>query len=382
MQSETWRVGVLFSQTGVTSAVERTQLAATMLAIEEINATGGVCGHRIEPIVYDPGSIPRRYRDFAEQLCDVDRVSVIFGCYMSSTRKAALPVIEARGALLFYPTLYEGFEYSRHCIYTGAAPNQNSVQLVNYITKNFGNRVFLIGSNYVYPYESNRIMADLFLQAGGKILDERYVSLDIDKADFAAAIRKIKVTKPDVIYSTVVGDGIAKFYEAYREAGFDPATTPIASLSTTEAEIAQMAPGVALGHITAAPYFGSLLNAANSAFATAYQRSHGKGLPLTACAEAAYFQVFLYAAGLQRSGSDRFADLLPHLHYAEYDAPQGRVKIERSNNHTHLWPRVGKVRADGQFDVVYDPGVRVSPDPYMLEYKLDSVLPDAIKRHH
>lgn len=168
-RARTWRVGVLFSTTGVTAAVERTQQAATLLAIEEINESGGVLGLPIEPVLYDPESRPKRYGELAKVLCDEDGVAVIFGCHMSSTRKAVLPVVEAHRALLFYPTLYEGFEYSPNCVYTGAAPNQNSVQLVRYLIQNFGKRLFLVGSDYVYPYESNRIISDLFRQAGGEM---------------------------------------------------------------------------------------------------------------------------------------------------------------------------------------------------------------------
>src|SRR5271166_4750707 len=154
-----WRVGVLFSQTGVTRAIEQTQLNATLLAIEEINARGGVLGRLIEPVMYDPASDPKKFRAFAERLFQVDRVKLLFGCYRSSTRKAVLPVVESHRGLLFYPTLYEGFEYSRHCIYTGAAPNQNSLQLAKFLLSTYGNRFLLVGSNYIYPYESNRHMA-------------------------------------------------------------------------------------------------------------------------------------------------------------------------------------------------------------------------------
>ena len=149
----TWRVGVLFSQTGVTAAIERSQLNATLLAVEEINKAGGVLGRAIEPDIYDPASDPKQFRTLAERLLTVDRVRLIFGCYMSSTRKAVLPVVEALRGLLFYPTLYEGFEYSLHCIYTGAAPNQNSLQLAKFLLQHYGNRFVLIGSNYIYPYE-------------------------------------------------------------------------------------------------------------------------------------------------------------------------------------------------------------------------------------
>ncbi|WP_448647400.1 transporter substrate-binding domain-containing protein [Pseudomonas mohnii] len=371
MTSETWRVGVLFSTSGITAAVECTQRNATLLAIEQINSQGGVCGRLIEPIDYNPESDPKKYREYAERLCDQDKVSVIFGCYMSSSRKAALPVIEARGALLFYPTLYEGYEYSQHCIYTGTAPNQNSVQLVTYVNQKYGNRIVMIGSNYVYPYESNRVIADLFSQAGGRVLDERYLSLNAKADEYKAVVDRIAQLNPDAIYSTVVGDGIALFYQAYRDAGLNPETMPIISLSTSEAEIAQMPAGTAQGHITAAPYFEGLDTPKSHEFMAAYHARFGSGARLTACAEAAFFQVHLYAIGLERAGTDHFPFLLPHLHNAEFDAPQGRVKIDNTNNHTHLWSRVGKVNSEGLFDVVFEPGVRVAPDPYMLEHYLD-----------
>lgn len=370
-QARTWQVGVLFSTTGVTAAVERTQQAATLLAIEEINQAGGILGLPIEPVVRDPESRPKRYEELAREMCDDQGVRVIFGCHMSSTRKAVLPVVEAHRALLFYPTLYEGFEYSPHCVYTGAAPNQNSVQLVRYLSRNFGKRLFLIGSDYVYPYESNRIVADLFRQSGGQLIDEMYVPLRVADIDMAKVIRRVKAARPDVIYSTVVGDGIAHFYQAYREAGFDQRTHPIASQSTQEAEIAQMPVEVAEGSITAAPYFSTIDTPANHAFVRAYRARFGAELPITACAEAAYFQVKLYAQTLARAGDDRLDSMLPHLHEHEFDAPQGRVRIDSENHHTYLWPRVARVDAQGMFRVVDDPGIRVKPDPYMYESRFD-----------
>jgi branched-chain amino acid transport system substrate-binding protein len=249
---DAWRVGVLFSQTGVTAAIERSQLNATLLAIDEINKAGGVLGRPIRPIAYDPASNPKQFKVLAERLLTVDRVRVVLGCYMSSTRKAVLPVVEAYRGLLFYPTLYEGFEYSPHCIYTGAAPNQNSVQLAKFLLQNHGNRFVLVGSNYIYPYESNRIMADFVTQSKGRVLDEIYVPLDAEAKDFDKAIAKIAGLRPDVVFSTVVGRSTAIFYEAYRRAGFDSKKMPIASLTTSEAEVAEMSAEAAEGHITAA----------------------------------------------------------------------------------------------------------------------------------
>ena len=268
-----WKGGVLFSQTGVTSAIESSQLTATLLAIDEINAAGGVLGRPLEPVSYDPASNPKQFRALAERLLQVDRVRLIFGCYMSSTRKAVLPVVEAGRGLLFYPTLYEGFEYSPHCIYTGAAPNQNSLQLAKFLFEHYGNRFLLVGSNYVYPYESNRIMTDFVTQSRGKVVDEIYVPLNAGEADFAKALKEAAKSRPDVIFSTVVGQSTAVFYEAYRKAGFDPATMPIASLTTSEAEVAAMSAEAAEGHITAAPFFEVLATPAARRFVAAFKRS-------------------------------------------------------------------------------------------------------------
>src|SRR5258707_2170553 len=270
-----WRVGILFSQTGVTSAIEQSQLNATLLAIEEINSGGGVLDRMIRPVIYDPASDPKQFRALAERLFQVDRIRLLFGCYMSSTRKAVLPVVESHRGLLFYPTLYEGFEYSRHCIYTGAAPNQNSLQLAKFLLSTYGNRFLLVGSNYIYPYESNRLMADFVVQGRGKVLDEIYVPLrpqdrDFDK-DFDKVISRIKKTSPDVIFSTVVGAGTSTLYRAYRAAGFDPTRMPIASLTTNEAEVAEMGAEAAEGHITAAPFFETLSSPEARRFVAAFK---------------------------------------------------------------------------------------------------------------
>lgn len=368
--ARSWRVGVLFSQTGVTSAVERTQLQATLLAIDEINAAGGVLDLPIEPVHYDPASDTKQFKALAERLMSVDQVKLVVGCYMSSTRKAVMPVIESYRGLLLYPTLYEGFEYSRHCIYTGAAPNQNSVQLARFLFEHYGSRFLLVGSNYVYPYETNRVMADLVRQNRGKVVDEIYVPLNARAADFERAIKEIKKSAPDVIFSTVVGKATATFYEAYRAAGFDPARQPIASLTTSEAEVAEMSAEAAEGHITAAPFFETLGTATARRFVKSYKARYGTDAPIPAAAEAAYFQVYLAAAAVARAGSDDPERVLAEIAEVEYAAPQGRVRIDRENNHTYLWPRVARLDARGQFQIVWNPGVRVRPDPYSVVQSL------------
>ena len=366
-----WRVGVLFSQTGVTSAVEQSQLNATLLAIEEINAAGGVLGRMIEPVIYDPASDPKQFRSLAERLFQTDHIRLLFGCYMSSTRKAVLPVVESHRGLLFYPTLYEGFEYSRHCIYTGAAPNQNSLQLARYLLSTYGNRFLLVGSNYIYPYESNRLMADFVMQGRGAVLDEIYVPLEAGIEDFEKVIARIKKTSPDVIFSTVVGRSTSVLYEAYRRAGFDPAKMPIASLTTSEAEVAQMSREAAEGHITAAPFFETSPSKPARRFVESFKAKYGPDAPVPAAAEAAYFQVHLAMRALARSGSDDPESVLRELRDSEFDAPQGRVRIDLENNHTYLWPRIARLDKSGRFQTVWNPGVRIKPDPYCVVQSLD-----------
>ncbi|KIZ34418.1 MULTISPECIES: transporter substrate-binding domain-containing protein [Rhodopseudomonas] len=378
-RASAWRVGVLFSQSGTTCGIEQTQLNATLLAIDEINAAGGILDRPVEPVIYDPASDPKQFRALAERLFLIDGVRLLFGCYMSSTRKAVLPVAEANRGLLFYPTLYEGFEYSRHCVYTGAAPNQNSLQLAKFLLSTYGNRFLLVGSNYIYPYESNRLMTDFVMQDRGKILDEIYVPLRAEPADFTKVIARIKKTAPDVIFSTVVGQSTATFYQAYRAAGFDPAKLPIASLTTSEAEVAEMGAEAAEGHITAAPFFETLSTASARRFVASFKAKYGPDAPVTAAAEAAYFQVHLAMRAIGRCGTDEPDRVIAQLHDAEFDAPQGRVRIDPSNNHTYLWPRIARLDQSGRFRTVWNPGVRIKPDPYCVVQSLDDWSADDLQ---
>ena len=365
------RVGILYSQTGVTSTIGTSQLQGALLAIDEINNAGGIAGRELQPIIYDPESNPSRYAVLAETLIHSDGVNVIFGCYMSSSRKAVIPIIEKWNKLLFYPTLYEGFEYSSNVIYTGAAPNQNSVQLAEFMTSNFGPRVYLIGSDYIYPYESNRIMGELVMQRqGGEILAERYAPLDAQERDYVDVMADILNKQPDFIFSTVVGDSTTALYRAYADAGFDPKKMPIASLTTSEAEISQMDNGVAAGHYTSAPYFQSIDTEINRRCLTNLRRKFGDSSLPNLCWEAAYFQMHIYANAMRMSGDDEISVLMPYILNSEFDAPQGRIKIDPMSHHTYLYPRIGRVSNNGQFSIVRQARRSVCPDPYLVTHSI------------
>lgn len=371
MKKDVWQVGVLFSREGVTSAVEASMANATILAIEEINAAGGVLGKPLGYIEYDPQCLPRNYLEMAKRLLSEDGVKIIFGCYMSSCRKAVLPQIEAYRGLLFYPTFYEGFEYSPRCFYTGTASNQSAIQLAEFLMENYGTRFLLVGSNYVFPYEYNRVITDLVTQSNGKILDEIYVAIEAGPKDFDRVIRQIAKHKPDAVISTVVGDGVRLLYEAYADAAFDPATMPIAAMTTSEAEIRTMRAGVAEGHLTSSPFFETLETAAAQQFVKAYKARFGAEEPVTASSEAAYFQVYLYAKALALTGTDDPDEIAQALDGLEFNAPQGPIKIDPKNHHTELWPRIGRVNKFEKFDIVWESPYRVKPDPYFVSPSLD-----------
>ena len=366
--SEPWRVGVLFSQTGVTSVIEESQLRGTLLAIEEVNETGGINGRELAPVIYDPASETRKFARFANRLLTEDGVNTIFGCYTSSSRKAVLPIVEWRNGLLWYPTLYEGFEYSPNIIYTGAAPNQNSVALATYLMRNFGPRFFLVGSDYVYPRESNRILRQLLKQHRGIVVAERYLDLRAGPGDFKVVMRDIRQARPDVIFSTVVGEATAHFYRAYADAGFKPAEMPIASLTTCEAEVRLMGGDVARGHITAAPYFENVATPGNDSFVAKYKQRFGSDQPTNMCAEAAYFQVHVFAKALAETNTMDADILRPMVLGCEYEAPQGRIVIDSESNHTDLWTRIGRVGERGRFDILMESQLAVRPDPYLVSH--------------
>lgn len=371
------RIGVLYSRSGVTSAAELTQLQATMLAAEEINLAGGVLGREVELVCLDPQCQPRRYADLAEQLILEHRVRIIVGCYMSSTRKAVIPIVERHNALLFYATPYEGFEYSRNVIYTGAAPNQNTLPLAGFMLTHYGSRVSMIGSDYVCPYESNRVMSDLILERGGEKVDETYLPLDARWESYLEAARRIRRLAPDFIFSTVVGEGIPHLYRAFAHVGLDPYRMPIASHMTSEAEIAIMGAGVAEGHITSAAYFQSIDTQANRLAVARYQARFGGDQATNMCWEAAYFQMHLLADAMRRVASDDPTLLLRVLPGLEFDAPQGRVRIDEHNNHTYLHQLIGRVNAEGRFDIIGRAPERVKADPYVVSHRTPRWTTDA-----
>ena len=217
MTSSEWRVGVLFSRSGISEITETEHFLGTALAIEEVNAAGGVLGKPIVPIAYDPGGDQTAYRNLARRLLADDDVNIIFGASMSASRKAVLPIVERHNGLLVYLSMYEGFEYSENVVYTGATLNQNTFALAEYLLRHHGRRILFVGADYIYPRESNRVMRDVVEAKGGEVVSERYLPLHADEQTLRSVISDIVRLKPDAIFSTIIGRPAQRFFRMYAE---------------------------------------------------------------------------------------------------------------------------------------------------------------------
>ena len=361
---------MLYATSGVTSAVETSQQQATLLAIDEINAAGGVLGRELLPVCVDPACTPRHYAAFSEALILEQGVRLLMGCYMSSTRKAVIPVVERHNALLFYATPYEGFEFSRNVFYAGAAPNQNILPLAAYMLSRHGPRVAMVGSDYVCPYESNRVLTDLLAERRGTKVCEDYLPLDAPFEAFQAVAARITRQRPDFIFSTVVGAGIVHLHRALAEAGVDPYATPVASHMSSESEVAAMGHDLAEGLVTCASYYQSIASAENQRALALHRARFGEAGVPNVCWEAAYFQMHLLALAMARAGSDEPTHVARAMPGLEFNAPQGRVQVDAHNSHTSLHPRIGRCNARGQFDVLAAAPQRVAADPYVVSHQL------------
>lgn len=362
----TRRIGVLFSSTGVMSVTESAHLKGLLVAVAENN---GFEGREVEldPIIADPGSAPDQYRALAKRMVTRDGVAAIFGCCTSASRKAVLPVLARYGSVLFYPSVYEGFEYSPNVVYGGATPNQIVLPLVQHLLAEGRSRLFLVGSDYVYAREVNRIVTELLDESGGQVVGERYLALGSRPEEFRTVATAIDRAEPQAVLSTVVGGDTRQLYEAVHDCG---GGRLIASLTTTEAELATMSPAARAGHLTAACYFGSLDTEENRRFRSLYRQRFGDQELPSIYAQTTYAQIQAYIKATLLATHDDSKALLDAVRGLEYRAPQGAITVDPDNNHVSGTPRLGRSRDDGAFDIIWE-GRPVVPDPYLIAYDRD-----------
>ncbi len=356
------KVGILHSLTGTMAISEQAVANATLMAIEEINQKGGLLGRKVIPILVDGKSDWRHFATEAERLITQEKVSVVFGCWTSASRKTVEPVFEEHKHLLFYPVQYEGLEQSPHIVYTGAAPNQQIIPATKWAFDNIGKKFFIVGSDYVFPRTASAIMQDLIKQLGGEVVGDEYVLLG--SKDVKEMIAKIVKAKPDVIMNNINGDTNIEFFKQLREAGITTQKMPTFSFSIAEDELRSLDKNLMQGEYTAWNYFQSISTDENKKFVANYQKKYGTNTVTDDPIEAGYISVNLWAQAVRKAETADVATVLKNLPNQSFIAPGGLVYIDAKNQHIWKTVHIGKFRTDGQVDVVWSSEKPVQPLPF------------------
>lgn len=360
---DTVKVGILHSLSGTMAISERSVVDAERLAIKEINAAGGVLGKQIEAITEDGASNWDTFREKATKLIDQDKAAVVFGCWTSASRKNVLPVFESKDHMLWYPVQYEGQECSQNIFYTGAAPNQQIEPSVDWLLKNKGNQFFLVGSDYVFPRTANTIIKAQLEALGGKTVGEDY--LPLGNVEVTPIISKIRQNLPNggVIYNTLNGDSNVAFFKQLRGAGLTPDKYPSMSVSIAEEEVRAIGVEYLQGHYAAWNYFQTVDTPANKKFVEAFKKEYGENRVINDPMEAAYVAIYLWKQAVEKAGTTDLEKVRAAAYGQTFDAPEGKVTMN-ANHHLSKVVRIGQVRQDGLFDIVYSTPAAVEPIPW------------------
>jgi urea transport system substrate-binding protein len=356
------RIGVLHSLTGTMAISEKSVVDAVTLAVEEINRSGGLLGRQIEMVVADGQSNNEIFAREAERLIATEKVDVVFGCWTSGSRKTVRPVFEKRDHLLFYPVQYEGLESSPNIVYMGAAPNQQIIPAVRWAVRTKGRRFFLVGSDYVFPRAANAIIRDHLGPWRGQVVGEEYVRLG--ERDMSGVIKAIVAAKPEVILNTLNGDSNVAFFDALRAAGITAAAVPTISFSIAENELQSLPREKMAGDYAAWNYFQSIDTAINQQFVQAFKARYGAGRATSDPLEAAYVGVHLWAAAVTSAGTTDVKKVRAAVADRSQRGPGGMVYVDPENRHTWKTVRIGQIRPDGQFDIVWSSEYPIRPVPY------------------
>ncbi|MCX6578946.1 MAG: transporter substrate-binding protein [Candidatus Aminicenantes bacterium] len=360
------KIGVIHSLSGTMSISERSLVDAVQLAVDEINLQGGLLGRRLVTMVEDGASEPATFARKAERLILEEKVCALFGCWTSASRKAVLSVVEENDHLLFYPLQYEGFESSKNIIYTGASPNQQIIPAVQWCMKELKRtRPFLIGSDYVFPRTANKIIRALLPEFGGVCAGEVYRRLG-DRC-FEDVVQQLHDSGADVIFNTINGDSNIGFFQAMKAAAVRPDTIPVISFSFAEEELRAIGTELMAGHYCAWNYFQSVDSEENRMFVAAFKGKYGQERVTDDPIEAAYFGVHVFALAVMKAQSADPRAIREACRGLTFLAPRGQITIDPINQHTWAIARVGRIRKDGQFEIVWNSPEIIPPNPYPIE---------------
>jgi urea transport system substrate-binding protein len=317
----------------------------------------------VEAVVEDGASDWPTFAHKAEKLITQDQVCTLFGCWTSASRKAVKPVVEKHNHLLFYPVQYEGLEQSPNIVYTGAAPNQQIIPAVKWCCSFLKKkRLLLVGSDYVFPRAANAIIRDYAISHDAEIVGEEYVPLG--SPDMGAVIKKIEDRKPDVILNTINGDSNVAFFRALRKAGFTSEKLPTISFSISEEELSSLRTKDVKGDYAAWNYFQSIDLPENEDFVRRFQARFGSERVLSDPMEAAYIAVHLWAQAVESAGGDDAACIRQAINNQSFNAPEGKVTLDAQTHHISKFVRIGQIKEDGRFAVVYCSDDPADPIPY------------------
>jgi len=366
--ADTIKVGILHSLSG-TMAISETALKETaLMTIEEINKAGGVMGKKLEPVVVDPASNWPLFAEKARQLLTQDKVAVVFGCWTSVSRKSVLPVFKELNGLLFYPVQYEGEELEKNVFYTGAAPNQQAIPAVEYLMSKDGGaakRWVLLGTDYVYPRTTNKILRAFLKSKGVAEADIMEDYTPFGHSDYQTIIAKIKKFasegKKTAVVSTINGDSNVPFYKELGNAGLKATDVPVVAFSVGEEELRGVDTKPLVGHLAAWNYFQSVKNPTNDAFIKMYKDwAKKQKLPNADTVvtndpmEATYVGIHMWKQAVEKAKSTDTDKVIAAMAGQKFKAPSGfEIKMDEKNHHLHKPVLIGEVKADGQFNVVW-----------------------------
>ncbi|MCK6488453.1 MAG: urea ABC transporter substrate-binding protein, partial [Planctomycetes bacterium] len=361
------KIGVLHSLSGTMAISETSCKDATLLAVDEINAKGGVLGKKIEAVVVDPASNWPLFAEKAKELLLTHKVAATFGCWTSVSRKSVLPVYEENNGLLFYPVQYEGEEQSLNVFYTAASPNQQLVPAAEYMLEQGSTKFYLLGTDYVFPRTANKVLK-AFLKAKGipdSAVAEEYTPFG--HKDYQTIVAKIKAFAKGgsaCVLSTINGDSNVPFYKEFANQGLTSAECPIMAFSVAEDELRAMEVPPLVGHLAAWNYFMSIDSPENKAFVAAFQAKYGKDRVTDDPIEAAYYGVYVWKAAVEKAKSFEVDKVRAAVYGLEFAAPGGAKKMDEKNQHTYKPVYIGEILKTGQFKIVWKSKGLVKPDSY------------------
>jgi urea transport system substrate-binding protein len=360
------KIGFLNSLSGTMAISERTVRDALVLSAEQINASGGVLGKKLEVVSEDGGSEPTVFAEKATKLISSDCVAAVFGGWTSASRKAMLPAFEGANSLLFYPVQYEGLEASPNIFYTGATTNQQIVPGLDFLKQKGIKSLFLVGSDYVFPRTANKEIKAYARANGIEVKGEEYAPLG--HTDFATIVNKVKAAGAGAVFNTLNGDSNVAFFKEYRNADLTAAAMPVMSVSIAEEEVNGIGVDNLAGQLTAWNYYQTIDSPPNNAFVQAFKAKCGQGRVTSDPMEAAYTSVYLWKAMVEKAKSFTTDDIKKAAGGVSYQAPEGTVTVNGENHHIAKTALIGKVGSDGLIYTESSSGAPIEPDPFLRSY--------------